>query len=69
MNQKQNTPPLPQEPRRIAAAIAKAVKAIDSVCWENRAQDYTGAARQELFDALDKLGYYITPEYKLVKKV
>lgn len=60
---------LPQEPRKIAAAIAKAIKALDSVCWETNAQDFTGAARQELFDQLNKLGYRITPEYKLVKLV
>ena len=60
---------LPQEPRKIAAAIAKAIKSLDGVCWENSAQDFTGTARQELFDQLNKLGYRITTEYKLVKLV
>ncbi len=69
MNIEQTPKPKPQNPRKIAAAVVKAIKAPDSVCRESHAQDYTSDARQELFDALDELGYFINRNYELTKKV
>ena len=58
----------PQNPRKIAAAIAKAIKSLDSVCWETSAQDYTGPAREKLFEALCELGYNLHTDYRLSKE-
>lgn len=53
--------------RKIAAAIAKAIKELDKVCFENHAPEFTAAPRKELFNQLTRLGYSITDTYRLEK--
>jgi hypothetical protein len=57
--------PKPQDPRKIASAIVKAIKELDRVCFEAYSQNYTAAPRKELFDQLTRLGYSMTDKYRL----
>lgn len=53
--------------RKIATAIARAIKELDKVCFENNAPEFTSAPRKELFNQLTRLGYSITDNYRLEK--
>jgi hypothetical protein len=50
--------------------IAKVIKELDSTCWEVTSDDATRIriARGQLFDVLIVNGYFVSEDYKLVKK-